>query len=289
MDYKQMPPPEELKNHIRYFFIMETDDVRDLTYSFRTVADGGPGLLFQPEDRGSYYQSDKQLPILFLYGQSTTHVETSLKGKFSTVGVVFYPHVLKTIFGLDANDLTDTCMDLDHQARKQGFHLVEMLSESRSNPEKIEILSSYLLYLLNRNSNQADGRMEYALSQILQSKGNITLKELNDQLHMSERTVERRFKQYVGISPKLFARICRFQASLIQIRNNQFTKLSDIAYENEYADQSHLIRAFKEFAGMSPNKYQKQAMSIVQNISDLSINDPAVGMVLLYDLQHDST
>jgi AraC-like DNA-binding protein len=54
----------------------------------------------------------------------------------------------------------------------------------------------------------------------------------------------------------LFARICRFQASLNQIRNNDYCRLSDIAYENEYADQSHLIRAFKEFAGISPNKYQ---------------------------------
>lgn len=272
MNYKQVPPPEELKNHIRYFFIMETDDVKDLTYSFRTVADGGPGLLFQPEDRGTYYQSDKQLPILFLYGQSTTNVETSLKGKFNTVGVVFYPHVLKTIFGLDATDLTDTCMDLDQQARKQGFHLVEMLSESRSAKEKIDILSSYLLYLLRKHSGQVDTTMEYALSQILASKGNISMKELNDELYLSERSVERRFKQYVGISPKLFARICRFQASLIQIRNNQFSRLSDIAYENEYADQSHLIRAFKEFAGISPNKYQKQAMGIAQNISDLSVS-----------------
>ena len=147
MNYRQIPPPEALKNHVRYFFIMETDDISDLTYTFRTVADGGPGLLFQPEDKGTYYQNNKQLPGLFLYGQATTHVETSLKGKFSTVGIVFYPQVLKTIFGIDANELTDTCMDADQAARNQGYHLAEMLSECRSNREKIEVLSSYLLDL----------------------------------------------------------------------------------------------------------------------------------------------
>ncbi|MBN9381819.1 MAG: helix-turn-helix transcriptional regulator [Chitinophagaceae bacterium] len=272
MNYQQIPPPEALRTFIRYFFILETDDIKDQIYTFRTVADGGPGLLFQPEDRGSYYQNYKQLPGLFLYGQVTTNVETSLKGKFSTIGIVFYPHVLKTIFGIDAGELTDTCMDVDQMARQQGFYLNEMLGECRSSSEKIEILSSYLLFLAKRNNTLTDTKMEYALSRILQSKGNISLKELNDQLCLSERSVERKFKQYVGLSPKMFARICRFQASLDQIRNNKYSKLSDIAYENEYADQSHLIRAFKEFAGVSP----KQAMSIMENIAGLTIQDSTV-------------
>ena len=276
MNYQQIPPPDTLKNFIRYFFILETEAIKDLTYTFMTVADGGPGLLFQPEDQGSFYQNNKQLPGLFLYGQATTHVETSLKGKFSTIGIVFYPHVLKTVFGIDANELTDTCLDLGQEAQKQGYHLTERLSDCRSNNEKIEILSSYLLFLAKKNSSLADSRMEYALSRILQSKGNISLKELNDKLCMSERNVERRFKQYVGLSPKMFSRICRFQASLTQIRNNQYSRLSDIAYENEYADQSHLIRAFKEFAGVSPNKYQKRAMNIMESIADLSVQDTAV-------------
>lgn len=275
MNYQQMRPPEALSTFVRYFFILETDDMTDLTYTFRTIADGGPGMLFQPEDKGIYYQNNKQLPGLFLYGQSTTHVETSLKGQFSTIGTVFYPHVLKTVFGFDADELTDTCLDLDELAREQGHHLTGLLSECRSNTEKIDILSSYLLFLARKNSDRADNRMEYALSQILQSKGNISLKELNDKLCLSERSVERKFKQYVGISPKLFARICRFQASLSQIRNNQFSKLSDIAYDNEYADQSHLIRSFKEFAGVSPNKYQKQSMGLIENITDLSTKDPS--------------
>lgn len=272
MNYRQITPPDALKTYIRYFFILETAGIKDQVYTFRTVADGGPGLLFQPEDRGTYYQNNKQLPGLFLYGQATTHVQTSLKGTFSTIGIVFYPHVLKTVFGIDADELTDTCLDVDQMARRQGYHLTEMLAECRSNTEKIEVLSSYLVYLAKRNCTLADSRMEFALSQILRSKGNISLRDLTRQLCLSERSVERKFKQYVGLSPKLFARICRFQASLVQIRNSQYSKLSDIAYENEYADQSHLIRAFKEFSGVSP----KQAMNIMENIADLTVQDPAV-------------
>jgi len=88
-------------------------------------------------------------------------------------------------------------------------------------------------------------------------------------LLLSEKSFERKFKQGVGISPKLFSRICRFQAALNQLRNNHYRKLSDVAYENGYADQSHFIRAFKEFAGFSPQQYRLQSHEVVENLPEL--------------------
>ena len=111
--------------------------------------------------------------------------------------------------------------------------------------------------------------MHYAVSAIARSKGNVALKGLQIELRLSERSFERKFKEYIGISPKLFSRICRFQASLKQLRNNDFSKLSDVAFENEYADQSHFIRAFKEFAGFSPFQYQKQSPEVIENLATL--------------------
>jgi AraC-like DNA-binding protein len=85
---------------------------------------------------------------------------------------------------------------------------------------------------------------------------------------LSERTLERRFKQSIGISAKLFSRICRFQESLNQLRKNKYDKLSDIAYENGYADQSHFIRSFKEFTGVSPFDYRKQLKEVAENFPE---------------------
>jgi hypothetical protein len=56
---------------------------------------------------------------------------------------------------------------------------------------------------------------------------------LQETLGLPERSFERKFKQCVGISLKLFSRICRFQASLNQLRNDDYYKLSDIAFEME--------------------------------------------------------
>jgi transcriptional regulator GlxA family with amidase domain len=199
---------------------------------------------------------------------------------------LFYPHALRSVFGLDAGILTDLCLDLDQLGREHGFYLSEQLCSALSAEEQVRCLSEYLFFLVRRHSAHADEVMAYALRQMMQSKGNITLKELQDRLCLSERSVERRFRQYVGLSPKLFARICRFQASLHQLRDSRYEKLSDIAYENDYADQSHLIRSFKEFAGVAPNNFQRQSSLLETPLPHtITTEDPLVGFVLFYGLQ----
>ena len=114
-----------------------------------------------------------------------------------------------------------------------------------------------------------DNKTDHALSSILLSKGSISLKKLTENLDLSERSLERKFKESVGISPKLFSRICRFQASLKQLKHNHYDKLSDIAFENDYSDQSHFIRSFKEFTGFSPNQYRQHSYEVIGNPAEV--------------------
>ncbi|WP_315823731.1 helix-turn-helix transcriptional regulator [Paraflavitalea speifideaquila] len=140
---------------------------------------------------------------------------------------------------------------------------------TRTTTAQIELLSDWIKVQADKNHALKDDIMKYAVSVIARSKGNVALKGLQIELQLSERSFERKFKEYIGISPKLFSRICRFQASLQQLRNNDFSKLSDIAFENDYSDQSHFIRAFKEFAGFSPFQYQRSSSEVVDNLATL--------------------
>lgn len=270
MIYQQIPPPASLKDYIRYYWVLESHAADPAATSFRTMADGCPGLIFQHPDEGVLYQNSKQLPGIFLYGQATRHAEIRIAGKFSTIGIYFYPNALKSIFGFNAEILTNTCLNLDEMALKQGYYLAEQLAGTTAPADRIGIISAYLLFLIRKNSHRTDEAMQYALFSILQTKGSIPLKELHEKLQLSERSFERKFKQYIGISPKLFSRISRFQASLDQLRNNTYDKLSDIAFGNDYADQSHFIRSFKEFAGCSPFQYQKTSIEVMENFSRLT-------------------
>jgi AraC-like DNA-binding protein len=63
------------------------------------------------------------------------------------------------------------------------------------------------------------------------------------------------FEKNIGVSPNEFRKIHQFNRAFRQLNNRQFQNLSDIAYENGYADQSHYIRTFKAFTNITPKEY----------------------------------
>jgi AraC-like DNA-binding protein len=248
--------------------MLESSDEEPGPKKFKTIADGSPGLIFQKSAKGVLYQNDKELPPLFLYGQTTTHNDIHTPSRFKTICTYFYPNALKSVFGINASELTDSCINVE-LLDGGGSLLKEELLNTESAAAQIDVLSRYLYTQVIKNNYQNDNVLSSALSEILNSKGTISLRELLLKLNVSERTLERRFQETIGLSPKMFSRICRFQASLGLLRKNKFTRLSDIAYENEYADQSHFIRAFKEFSGFTPNDFQKQFNEVIENFPEV--------------------
>jgi AraC-like DNA-binding protein len=270
MQYAQIPPPTYLKEYIRYFWTLESNGTDLAPKTLGPLADGCPGLIFQPSEKGLFYEkAHKPLAEIHLYGQTISRTAIYLIGNFQTIGICFFPNTLKSIFGFNADELTDSCLDVSVLAQEQGICLKEQLLNASSQAEQIEILSSYLFTQIRKTAERVDELTHYLLSQIIRSNGKISLRELQVEVQLSERGFERRFKQYVGISPKLFSRICQFQASLQQLRSNQYIKLSDVAFDNGYADQSHFIRVFKEFAGFSPYQFQKQSYQVADHFPAL--------------------
>lgn len=266
MSYIRINPPAYLRAYIRYAWILKSNSRTLAVHSFRIMADGCPGILFQQPEYGLFYHNGKPLPEFLLFGQSTRSAELSLCGSFRTIGISFYPNALKLLFGLHAEELTNTCLDLTLLSKGQERCLCEQLFALSNTRQQMEVLFAYLFSRIQQQSIRSDKAIDYALSAILQSKGMIELKSVQQQLQLSERSFERRFKEQTGISPKLFCRICCFQASLQQFKNQGYTRLSDIAFEQGYADQSHFIRSFKEFSGLSPKQYQQKTVEIAENL-----------------------
>ena len=92
---------------------------------------------------------------------------------------------------------------------------------------------------------------------IFRQNGVVRVKHLMDKFHISRRWLEKQFAEQVGISPKEFARIARFNALLTSIKMTPSVSWAEMIDNFGYYDQSHLNRDFHEFTGLSPTQYFK--------------------------------
>jgi len=271
---RTIPIPEALRPYIRHALLL---DCMDAGYNgshtcFPIVADGYPGILLHLSDKGLFLNEEKtKLSEAFLYGQTVAPITLSTDGPFRMMVISFHPHVMQPVFRFNAHELTDDCIDIELLPDAPRVNLAEQLVNIAAPDKQVAALFTYLEKLVAGNHPEPDKGLRFATGQIIQSNGAVPLKELQRKLNLSERTFERRFEQYVGISPKTFAKIAQFQAALRQMSNKDFSKLSDIAYDNGYADQSHFIRSFKKFTGHSPLSFRKQPHTVFQNFPALIV------------------
>lgn len=258
MNYLQILPTETLRKYIRYFWILEDYSLKFSDKTFKIMSDGLPGLIFQENPKAFFDKNDRPLPQTFLYGQTTRFTEHKAINNFHNIGVYFQPTALKSIFGIDADELTNQHIGINELTKT---NITDQLLNTTSTDQRIKLLSSFLVQKIEHREAESQ-KVNFAIDQL---KKGVSLPSIQNELKLSERSIERFFKQHVGISPKLFARISRFQSALENIRQFEFEKLTDIAYQSDYFDQSHFIRDFKDFAGTTPKEYIKKACEHLEN------------------------
>jgi len=190
-------------------------------------------------------------PVLFLYGvgtePSTMHYRA---GAYTTVHIIFKPHTLHSLFGLNAATLSNGATEL---AEFSTQPLTEQLMTATGVQSQVGLLTEFLLAQQAR-TRQRDALIEESLRLIHQQIATISVKRLRQALHLSERQLERRFQQVVGISAQSYIRVKRFNTAVRLLKQAQYTKLTDIAHALHFYDQAHFIREVKAFAGMTPKQ-----------------------------------
>jgi AraC-like DNA-binding protein len=251
MKYQEIIPNKHLQPYVQYFWVLENLDNNFSIHNFKIIPDGVPALIFQDTPGKFIDQYNQEAPRLYIYGQFTKYTNQRVEGSFRVIGAYLKPAALKTLFNIDASELSNKNIPLEDLLADS---ILEQLVNAVTLEDKITIISDFLLLRVQevKHNNQ---KAIYASSLLAYDK---SLKEVRLELNTSERTLERLMKEHVGISPKSFSRIMRFQSSLNLYRNNAFDNLTDLTYQSDYFDQSHLIREFKEFTGVSPKSFLLQ-------------------------------
>lgn len=195
-----------------------------------------------------------------LFGQSVPDEEWVTENNETVIAFFFKPFALGTIFKLSARDLKEKPFELNLWNTRKARTLDVQLNHSRSVPEKTEILSHFIFTQIQSNRRDCE-LIRYATDTLMQHSNANALSRLLKDLNLTERTFQRIFKKYVGITANEYRRVCQHYFAFTQLKGGHFDKLTDVVYANGYFDQSHYIRSFKEFTGITPNEYLQSGLS----------------------------
>ena len=237
---------------IKEIYLLESSNNSDHKLPF--YADGYPGIMYSETQVAiKLLPINKLLPNYFLYGQTIEPIELEIQGAYKLIVFQLYPFATRLLLGINPKEINDACYDLMQIKDIQTDKTISCLIKENTK-KQIEIISDYILELVKKSSSNLDNSIKLAISTIIDSKGKIQIRQLREQLFITERTFERRFRKEIGVTPKQFAKIIQFSFSLNQIQESDYNELTDIAYDNGFADQSHFIRSFKKYTGETPRE-----------------------------------
>lgn len=163
--------------------------------------------------------------------------------------------------GVSLHELTDKIVNITEVLGSYGRELEERIRNAYGFEERVGIFENHFLKRLAALPSD-DKTVGFAAEMIVKSGGTISVSRLAENIGVSERRLERKFRSRVGISPKMLARTVRFQNVVNNIQSAANVDLLDTALSFGYFDQSHMIREFKEFSGETPLGYFRKPHGI---------------------------
>ena len=256
MQYRYQKPHRSLSKYVKTVLIAE-GFAPSVNNNLPLFTNGMPALICGTATTPTGIENILQLN---LFGKSTPPEIWDLKKNETVISYFFNPFLLACLFNLSASELAKKSpIDLSKVNPQKTNALRTQLSYAKTTEDKIEALDSLLLHQLNQQQRECE-IISYSTDQIMVKSGKEILADVLDKLKLNERTFQRIFKKFVGVTPSQYRRICQFKQSFDQVRNGRFDKLTDVAFNTGFADQSHFIRSFKEFTQVTPKDYKKSGL-----------------------------
>lgn len=239
----------------------------------RTVPDGSLEFVLHLADpmlRKAVHGDPERENRVILIGQTTQPYLISPAGQTRMLGVRFFPHTGFLFVDGPVAPFNDLSVDADAIFPRRLRLPIEHISNARSIPGAIRILEHWCLRRLRTVSqDRRDGLFSQACRTILRGKGAVAIGNLARELGTGNRHLESIFLERSGISPKLFARIIRFQYALGKLADAP-PSLAAVAQETGHFDQSHFIREFRRFSGLAPLAFMREQHPFTQHFAEPS-------------------
>jgi AraC-like DNA-binding protein len=242
MGYCEFQPHPALTPYIDAYWVVKTEKVNP-TVS-RIMPDGcvdiiiNSGSDFLSENGAFTMKNDK----VYLVGTMTVFKDTVQRDNTHLIGIRFKPLGFPAFYRFSALDeITNTTVEFEKNLAPEIHEL---------NSETVVVLDQFFLSRISINNPF----LSKVLWDVKTRNGIITVHELAKNNVISGRQLERKFRHYLGISPKEYINFVRYQFAIDQIRNNSHKSLLDVAFSTGYYDHSHLTNEIKKYSGLLPSE-----------------------------------
>ena len=193
------------------------------------------------------------------------------KNKIFLFAIRFYPWGAAMFAEESLKDTKNAFFDVGYHFAKLKKAIEPVLFEVDDMAQLIPKVEKVLLK--NYNEKHKNPLVLQAIHHMLMQKGKIQVRELGQELFISERQLERLFREYVGVSPKSLASMVQYQYIWNDVVYNGQFDILDAVCKYGYVDQAHLCHSFKKYHSMSLDEAKKYAMKHVGNIQEKAVID----------------
>jgi AraC-like DNA-binding protein len=249
-------PNKELAEFVKCYWTLESAK-EDTPLKNTIVPDGTMKLIFHYGDTYKHHPNHGEsiiLPKCFLIGQLTRPYIVEPLGITGTFVVRFHPNGFLPFSTIPIKEMENTAIPLDKLFGKDGEEIGEKILNAKDTSERINLIEIFLLKRLT-DKQTIDKVVKSTIETILNANGQFSVNEHSQQNNINRRQLTRKFTSTIGLSPKQLSKTIRIQATLKKLLTEEVTSLTDLAYENEYFDQAHFIKDFKEFTGLTPKEF----------------------------------
>ncbi|WP_181347438.1 helix-turn-helix domain-containing protein [Thalassobacillus sp. CUG 92003] len=216
-------------------------------------------LIFALE--GNYHVLNRNSPRVkhaWLSGLHHTPLHIEYSGKSRLYGIRFRPHGIFPFFDIPIHETVNQVENLEYfWGALQG----EMFEALCSAPDMHHIFNMFDYFLLDKISERKTRHqrcISYFVNQVCQDP-TLSIPQVAAALGFTQRHMNRLIKDHIGLPPKLLAQIYRFEQSFSCLYQHPIDDLPDLTPSLGFYDQSHFIKEFKRFSGMTPREYKKNA------------------------------
>lgn len=239
--YKDFVPDHTIERVVptgHIFIIFELDDITRNTFNNETL------------------KPNRSFTKVWISGIHKHYISISAHENSEMFVIQFKPYGAYPFFHFPMKDLTEKILPGQEVLGDELLDVRSRIYKQSSSRDKFEVAEQWLTKRFDPTETPPEELLE--IIEELQEKSATEYPEITDSYPHTQKHLIDQFKKYVGLTPKYFQRILRFNEILEKIRNNENIAWSEVAYQCQFSDQSHFIKEFKHFSGFNPEEFIKE-------------------------------